>query len=243
MNRQQFLAELNQYLTFFSPEERANVIAAYNQRFDTAGPDCEAALIAELDTPMRTAIDLKRRLEAGEKISFAENCACGEKPEEDPLSAYNVETETEETLNADTAEAPTEAEATAEASAEAVPEATPETKAAPSDEGVKKPSGGKFIFALIGSALLSVVIAAFFLVIAAMGVGLLVAMSYLMIAGFQSFVYLTDALLLFGGGLVCLGLGLLIIWFALWAAIRLIVGLFQSASRVGLRDTGKERDA
>lgn len=237
MNRQQFLAELTQYLTFFSSEERANVIASYNQRFDDAGPDCEAALIAELDTPMRTAIDLKRRLEAGEKISFAESCACGEKPEEDPLSAYSVETETEETLNADAEEAAEAAETAAPA------ESAPEADAAPPDGGAEKPSGGKFIFALFGSALLSVVIAAFFLAIAGAGVGLLVAMSYLMMAGFQSFVYLTDALLLFGGGLVCFGLGLTIIWFALWSAIRLISGLFQRASRVGLNDMEKERDA
>ena len=97
MNRQQFLAELNQYLTFFSPEERASIIAAYNERFDTEGPENEFALIAELGTPMMTAIDLKRRMEAGEKIALA--CE-PEVPEAEALSEYSVETETEASLDA-----------------------------------------------------------------------------------------------------------------------------------------------
>lgn len=229
MNRQQFLAELNQYLTFFSPEEKARIISAYNERFDTAGPDCEAALIAELGTPMMTAIDLKRRMEAGEKISFAENVSCPVVPE-DPLSEYSVETETEETL---------ENLAEEDAGAEVKP---PEIEQA-YKTGKLKPSGAKFVFALIGAALLSILIAALFLVVAAVGVGFLVAMSYLVIAGLKSLVYITDALLLFGGGLVCMGFGLLIVWFALWAAISLISGLFRGAYRAGLRVSDKECEA
>ncbi len=95
MNRQQFLAELSQYLTFFSPEERANVIAAYNEKFDAAGQENEYSLIAELGTPMMTAIDLKRRMESGEKIALA--CE-PEATQPEALSEYSVETETEASL-------------------------------------------------------------------------------------------------------------------------------------------------
>ena len=229
MNRQQFLAELNQYLTFFSPEEKAKIISAYNERFDTVGPDCEASLLAELGTPMMTAIDLKRRVESGEKITFAENCAC-ESDAQEPLSEYSVETETEETL---------------ESQEELIPESTEEVPKIDHSHKHKKakPSGAKFVFALLGAILLSILIAAVFLAVAAVGIGLLIAMSYLVIAGLKSLVYITDALLLFGGGLVCMSFGLIIIWFALWSAISLISKLFHNAYRAGLPVSDKECEA
>ena len=44
MNRQQFLSELNQYLSVFSAAERESVISYYSAKFDAAGADGEAAL-------------------------------------------------------------------------------------------------------------------------------------------------------------------------------------------------------
>ena len=69
MNRQQFLAELNQYLTFFSPEERAKILSDYTGKFEAAGEASEAALLLEFGTPMIVAIELKRRKESGEKFA------------------------------------------------------------------------------------------------------------------------------------------------------------------------------
>ena len=233
MNRQQFLAELYQYLTFFSPEEKAKIISAYDEKFEAAGPELESALLATLGTPMMTAIDLKRRMESGEKMTFGEETSCEEKPDEE-LSEYSVETETEETLNIENSE-------TAEASAEDAPVEEPVSEPEPPSQAERtKPRGAKFVFAILGASLISLLIAAFFLVIAAIGAGLLVAMCYLLIAGLKSLVYLTDALLLFGGGLVCAGLGLIIIWFAVWSAISLISKLFRSACGVGYSDSDKE---
>ena len=229
MNRQQFLAELNQYLTFFSPEEKAKIISAYNIRFDAVGPHCEATLLAELGTPMMTAIDLKRRVEAGETVTFAENASCPIETDA-PLSQYNVETETEETL-----------ESQEEARSESTEE-VPKTEHTHKDIKTKS-SGSNFIFALIGATLLSIFITAVFLVVAAVGVGLLVAMSHLVIAGLKSLVYISEALLLFGGGLVCMGFGLSIIWFALWSAINLISKLFRGAYAAGLHASDKESEA
>ncbi len=65
MSRQQFLAELTQYLTFVSSGEREQIIAAFNEKFDQVGPAGEAALIMEMGTPMSIAIALKRKKEAG----------------------------------------------------------------------------------------------------------------------------------------------------------------------------------
>lgn len=233
MNKQQFLVELSQYLTFFSPEEKARIISAYDEKFASAGPECEAALLAEFGTPMMAAIDMKRRVESGEKITFGEETPC-EKNQDEASSEYSVETETEETLNNENVEAsdePAEDETPEEPCAE--PERTASHKSS-------KPKGVKFVFAIIGVSLISLLIAAFFLVIAALGAGLLVSTCYLLIAGLKSLVYLTDALLLFGGGLVCAGLGLIIVWFAVWSAISLISKLFRNACGAGTPDSDKE---
>lgn len=229
MNRQQFLTELSQYLTFFSPEEKTKIISAYNEKFDSAGPDCEATLIAELGTPMMTAIDLKRRLEAGEKISFGEESSCEEAKDEAP-SELNVETETEVTLESENAEASGEPADYSEPEDE-LPETQPERK---------KPRGAKFVFALIGASLLSLLIAALFFVVTSVGIGALVAMSYLLIAGLKNLLYLTDALMLFGGGLVMFGLGLIVVWFAVWSAVSLISKLFRGACKKGSAASEKE---
>lgn len=245
MNKHQFLAELSQYLSFLSAEDRARVLEAYATRFEALEPEQELALIAELGSPMRVAIELKRRLEAGERIvneaegmtdeeAFSaedspaeeaiddETAAQGDTPTGE-LEVYSVETETEEAL---LSEDSLEAEAAlAEASSEA---------------HVMKPFGAKLIFALVGASLLSLLISAFFLGLAAVGGGFLVATSHLIIAGLKNLQYLTNALLLFGGSLAALAVGLVLVWFSVWSAISLIRGLFGSARRTGLRYTDKE---
>ncbi|MBP8639330.1 MAG: DUF1700 domain-containing protein [Oscillospiraceae bacterium] len=239
MNRQQFLAELSQYLTFFSPEERANVIAAYNEKFDAAGQENEYSLIAELGTPMMTAIDLKRRMESGEKIALA--CE-PEATQPEALSEYSVETETEASLVAiaEIQEAtPVEAELAEPVTAvseEASEEAPPKPIIEPQQleyttepREKNKPSRKISVAGIIGASLLSLVITAVFLAVAGVGIILLVAMSYLLLTGLKNLLYITDALLLFGGGLLCAGLGLLIIWFAVSSAVSLVSGLFRKA--------------
>ncbi|MEA4896317.1 MAG: hypothetical protein VB064_13815 [Oscillospiraceae bacterium] len=241
MNRQQFLVELYQYLTFFSPEEKEKVIAAYNRKFEAVGPEFEEVLLAKLGTPMMTAIELKRRMEAGEKLSFDEEAPCEEKPDEN-LSDYSVETETEETLDIENKNAISEpAEAEEALEAEEPEEPSPQREPAAPPLRDSRPRGAKFVFAILGASLISLLIAAFFLIIAAIGAGLLVSMCYLIIAGLKSLVYLTDALLLFGGGLLCAGFGIIIVWFAVWSAVSLISKLFRNACGTGLNDSDKEK--
>ena len=232
MNRQQFLAELNQYLTFFSPEERAKIIAEYTQKFDSVSTEGEAELLLQLGTPMVVAIDLKRKKEAGESI-FEESAAekTNSNTEEDNLfSKYNVETETLETITA--------SEEESKDSEDTVPESKPV------EVLVKKnSSGAKFAFAMIGVTLVSIPIALIFIALAGVGIMLVVAMGYLLLTGLKNLLYITDALFLFAGGLVAGGLGLLIIWFAIWSAIGIISRLFRSAIRLMPDSDGKERDA
>lgn len=219
MNRPQFLAELNQYLTFFTPDERAAVMASYMQKFDDAGETGEAALIVELGTPMRVAIDLKRRQEAGDSFDDLFGVGTAAAPD------YSVETETPETLSA-------EAESGGEEPASAA-EAAPDETSAESAQSLAEPptrlSAGRIIIGVI----LSIVVVAVFLCIAATGALGMTAAGYFLMTGFSSLRMLTDALFLFAAGLVLGGAGLLIVWFAVWAAIRLISKLFSVDSRKG----------
>lgn len=232
MNRQQFITELSQYLTFYSPEEKAGIISAFNERFDSVGPEGEAALMLELGTPMMTAINLKRRMEAGMKSAFGEEPLFREKAVD--LSEYSVETETMETLDAENEEASIESSEEEEATGD-IPEAEPEKTPEKSN-----PVTAKLVFALLGASFLSIIIAAVFLAVAAVGVGFLVSMCYLLITGLQNLLYVSDALLLFGGGLICAGLGIVIVWFAVWSALSLISKLYRSACRAGLPASDKE---
>ncbi len=226
MNRQQFLAELNQYLTFFSPQERSAIIAEFGEKFDAAGEEGEAALIAELGTPMRIAIDLKRRKESGEKVTFSSVNI--EVTSDGFMERYSVETETYESIMAP----------------ESIEDVLQYEELEKSNTTTlvtrKKASPVKHVFALIGSTVLSILIAALFLAIAAAGVMLIVAMCYLLLAGLKSLLYANDALLLFGGGLVCGGAGLIIIWFGLWSAISLISALFRGSKKFSSASVEKE---
>lgn len=68
MKRKQFFAELNQYLSFLSPEDTAEILDIYNKMFDDAGEEGEEALMISLGTPMMITINLKRRLESGKPL-------------------------------------------------------------------------------------------------------------------------------------------------------------------------------
>lgn len=250
MNKPQFLAELNQYLTFFTPDERTAVMASYTQRFDDAGEDGEAALIVELGTPMRVAIDLKRRQESGDSFDdlFAAEPAAapdysvetetpetiGEEPDTDAAQEAPTETAENEVVSAEDGETktPPAAEISEEAAEKPAADESAEEKAAePEDEtaAVETPpeppaklSGGRIVVGVI----LSIVFIAVFLCVAAVGSLGLTAAGYFIMAGFSTMRTLTDALFLFAGGLVLGGVGLLIVWFAVWAAISLVKKLF-----------------
>ena len=57
ITRQQYLGELRHYLSFMEPQDLDAVLQEYTARLDAA--EDEAALLAQLDTPMRVAIQLR----------------------------------------------------------------------------------------------------------------------------------------------------------------------------------------
>lgn len=293
MNRQQFVAELSQYLTFVSPEQRNEIIAYYSDRLDQAGPQGEADALAEIGTPMSVAITLKRRLEAnellipkGESVESPNLVRFEQKPEEavpeapvfvpeavpQPAPAQeepaappeteaepeapeaepseNVETEAEASSEAeenaseateeiseeaphneeDAAEEPAE-EPAAEESVSEEPEPVIEQKAPASAKipapSAKKPVTFGRVLGAIGIAIVSIVIVAFFTCIAAAGGVVGESGVEIIISGVTTDGYLTDALMVLAAGAVVFAAGLLITWFAVWAAIALIASMIR----------------
>lgn len=67
MNREQFMKELAYLLQDVPDEERKEAIQYYNDYFDDAGPENEAALIEELESPEKVAAIIKDGLLGGSK--------------------------------------------------------------------------------------------------------------------------------------------------------------------------------
>ena len=90
MNKQKYLAELGGLLSFLTEEDRAVVMSHYTRKFDEAGEAGEAALIQELGTPMRLAINLNRM--GIEAIAEAEAAAekTPEAPPAEPVQAAEL---------------------------------------------------------------------------------------------------------------------------------------------------------
>jgi len=229
MNRPQFLAELNQYLTFFTPDERTALMAVYTRRFDDAGEAGEGGVLVELGTPMRVAIDLKRRQEAGDSFEEIFSSVIGTEFAEAPN--YSVETEASDTSGEERGEATDGEEASAvpadtAAEAQSEVDTTPESAEPVSTAAPKPAPRKKSVVGIIGAVVLSVILVAFFLCVAAVGALCITAAGYFIMAGLKTLLTLTDALYLFAGGLVLGGVGVLVVWFAIWAAISLIKKLF-----------------
>lgn len=65
MNKQRYLAELEQLLVFMTRADREETIRRYEAMFDDAGPAGEKALADKLGSPTRVAIRLSRDYEPG----------------------------------------------------------------------------------------------------------------------------------------------------------------------------------
>jgi uncharacterized membrane protein len=126
MNKQKYLAELGGLLSFLSSDERSLVLSRFERRFDDAGAEGEAALIAELGSPMTLAIKLNR---VGLKATL-EELDKRLAPEPGPEAEPKPETETEPE---------SEPEAEAEPAAESEPEPAPEPEQEPEPEPTPEP--------------------------------------------------------------------------------------------------------
>jgi|GEM_PF-1338519 len=224
MTRQQFLAEFNQYLTFFTPQEQAAILKDITDKFDAVGESGESEVIAELGTPMKLVINLKRRKEKGENLAVNADSTVKSGGAED----YSVETDTFDSVSS------------SDGDDDAL--LSDELNIFESDGPVSRRKHKKSVPGIIFATIFSLVFAVIFLAVAAAGAFAVTVSCSVLLAGLQSLHTLAVALMLFCGGFVCLALGLLIIWFAVWAAISLISGLYRSSGALGSATAnGKKR--
>lgn len=267
MNRPQFLAELSQYLTFVTPEQRERIVSYYDAMLVQAGPEGESALFKQIGTPMTVAIAIKRRIEANEPI-LPEEGNIPEAPamvkyeqtvpldsqvaqpvyqpepvesnEHVPAQSVPVEETTGELPTAEE-DADVQSQAEEDASVEEViaeelsAEETPALDLPPikvTELSWEKPkmTFGRFLGA-IGIGIVSLCIVVFFCFAAAIGGVIIYSGVEIVISGFAVSGYLTDCLMTLGGGSAILAAGLLVAWFAIWAAIRLITDMIRSFNR------------
>lgn len=260
MSRQQFLAELNQYLTFVGPEQRNDIIEYFTEKLEQVGPEHEAEALSEIGTPMSVAITLKRRLEAQESLIPEHYTRHSPKPlkfdpetetkkgEAEPSQAEAYPGTTEPMVPQEPEQEEEEArepELTAEVepdtvSAESIPEAEidtpdPEESASkekiPPEPQIERRSGFGRALAAIGITILSIVIIAFFTGIAAYGVLVCKSAMEIIISGVNAIGYLVNALMIISGGAIILAAGLLVTWFAVWAAISLICAMVRNYNK------------
>lgn len=229
MNKNQFLSELNQYLTFVTAEERALVMEEYQAKFDHVGEDGEAALILSLGTPMLVAIQLKRLKEAGKALTESE--APAHAPAS-PAPSRDVEPEDSASVEEAAADdAATEADAgkTKSGDAESGNDESGGDEAAPSEPEEPfekaKPRAG----AVISCVLLSLLTVIAALAVICVGAYFIIVMGNLLVTALQSFHLLNNALLLFGISFISGAIGIVIVWLGIWAAIRIISKLVSKA--------------
>lgn len=267
MSRQQFLAELTQYLTFVTPAEREQIIAVFEEKFDSVGLEGETALLMELGTPMSIAIALKRRKEAGELtmhdaaseesvVKPSEPSDASPPPVDDAPAAFAPPEASPEPAAPVKEPAPPPPKTDDEIISE--PDMIDEEKlleeipamnsaGAPVQIEHEEPATRKMLSAgaAIGAGLLSIVTAAILLIPAAAGGCLVIIMANFVFGALRTMSTITDALWMFAFGLVAGAIGLLILWFFLWAIISIIRRLFygkpatKSAFRLSMKKVWK----
>ena len=256
MSRQQFIAELTQYLTFVTATEREKIVSVFNEKFDSVGPENETTLLMELGTPMSIAISLKRRKEAGEPIvpgtepESDEDSAAEAAPESDDTPEEDAESVDAEEKEPDLADEVPEAETAdtadynLETEAVEAEETPPAEKPEPEPEiqeilgisaagtapqlPIEPPPPRKklTVGGAIGASVLSLILTPVFLVPTAFGAYLLLIMGTFVIGALRTLSTLTDALWILALGLVAGALGILIFWFFIWAIISCIHRFF-----------------
>ena len=87
MNRAEFMAALEAQLRDITTEERDEALKFYNEYLDEAGPENEAAVLAELGSPQKVACIIRANCGFGVPAvrDAAEKSTAPEKPEQAPV--------------------------------------------------------------------------------------------------------------------------------------------------------------
>ncbi len=251
MNRQRFIAELTQLLSFMAEHDRAAFLKQLNAKFDEVGPEGEAGLIARLGTPTALAIKASRSYTptaAPAKAEPEEAEKPAQEPEEntsqEPGPEQERETEREPSSGeeqnpepgpeAETAREPerkeeAETEAKAETAKPALSELfggeNPAPEIKPEQEKDKKASCGRgalITLTVAGGIMLLCVLLAVCAVVFVPGAGGLCAAAVSVLAGLWASPVFTDALFLFGIAAIALALGVFLLFLAVWLIVAVV---------------------
>lgn len=245
LNKQRFIAELTQLLSFMAEHDRAAFLKQLNAKFDEVGPEGEAALIARLGTPTALAIKASRSYTPTAAPAKAEP----EKPEQDaqepgtePLEEPEPEQEPEqeketqepeeEPVSGDEQENVPEPEQEAEKPtlSDLFGGENPALEAKPEQEKDVKASRGRgalITLTIAGGIMLLCVLLAVCAVVFAPGAGGLCAAAVSFLAGLWASPVFTDALFLFGIAAIALALGVFLLFLAVWLIVVIVKPLIS----------------
>ena len=93
MNRAEFMAALEAQLRDITTEERDEALKFYNEYLDEAGPENEAAVLAELGSPQKVACIIRANCGFGVPAvrDAAEKSTAPDKPEQAPLPELTLD--------------------------------------------------------------------------------------------------------------------------------------------------------
>ena len=93
MNRAEFMAALEAQLRDITTEERDEALKFYNEYLDEAGPENEAAVLAELGSPQKVACIIRANCGFGVPAvrDAAEKSTAPEKPEQAPVPELTLD--------------------------------------------------------------------------------------------------------------------------------------------------------
>ena len=205
IKKEKYIAELTKLLGFMSPWDRRAEIRRYERMFDIT-PD-EDALIEELGTPTKVAVELARDYVATPPPETLDLQLPWEKQE----PAAEAETrQTEEKVS--------------EIAAEVEAVLTPPPSPPPQPPKRELRGGGVFAFVLLTLAIGLPVFAVLLCIgvpILAGGIGCIGIAVEQVLHSVGRFNLFSDLLLVWGSGLVIAGVGLLLAWIGIWISLSL----------------------
>lgn len=242
MNKQRYLAELQQLLVFMTEEDREQAIRHFGDIFDAAGVEGEATLVEKLGSPTKSAISLSRGYEPGTiknlpvlPQGIGKPKAALTQTQDDPwgdLPTFEVPAMPE---GKDTPAEAAEAADGEEVPAEEIPAEKPILPVEDEDDEEEEDEIDRPMPLGLGISLLTLIliaigipVAVLFLALMAVcvapGAAVLFGAYLVAVGGLWCLGFMADAILMFGLAFLILAVGLLVLWGGIWLCSRLVLG-------------------
>lgn len=259
MNRLEFMSELEKLLADISKSEREEALNYYNDYLDDAGVENEEEVIESLGSPAKVAATIKAGLFSDEEGAFTENGYLDYEEEKKNTVTVRMQEERQEKKTEPEDNSLHEEQRTEKGAGEASGDSyRREHEGEPSRKPVprKRHSGGSLFwillcilfspFLLVIGMMAAVLILGFVITVAAVVFSLFIAAGAVALALLITGIVLVGlgigkllisplgGITLFGGGVCCVGIGLLFLALTVWmvgsllpGVIRFIVDLFS----------------